>query len=125
MSIRVLVVDDEPDVSRLIERVLVAEGYDVTTLGDGLAALKRLSTERFDLLIVDVFMPDLDGLGVLRELRSRKDETPVLVVSGGRFSPDEARADGPLAAARAFGASVLPKPFSVDELLTAVRNRLA
>lgn len=120
MARRVLVVDDEADVRRSIERVLDVSGYQVTAVSDGARALRALDGDTFDLLIVDVYMPDMDGLGLMRELRTRGDSTPILAVSGGGESPHTLDPEGGLAVARAFGAGVLPKPFTVDELLGAI-----
>ena len=120
MARRVLVVDDEAGVRRSIARVLSVAGFHVTAVPDGARALHRLEADVFDLLIIDVYMPDMDGLGLMRELRSRNDETPILAVSGGGDSPHTLDPEGALAVARAFGAGILPKPFTVDDLLGAV-----
>ncbi|MEQ9568612.1 MAG: response regulator [Longimicrobiales bacterium] len=124
MARRVLVVDDEADVRRSIERVLEVSGFQVTAVSDGARALRALEGDTFDLLIIDVYMPDMDGLGLMRELRNRGDSTPILAVSGGGDSPHTLDPEGALAVARAFGAGVLPKPFTVDELLGAIRPLL-
>ncbi|MEK9502085.1 response regulator [Gaopeijia maritima] len=124
MSQRVLVVDDEEGVRRTIDKVLSLEGFKVTTVSDGNRALRILDGDVFDLLVVDIYMPDLDGIGLMRELRRRQDSTPVLAVSGGGESPHAFDSQGALAVARAFGAAVLPKPFTVDELLDGVRRAL-
>jgi CheY-like chemotaxis protein len=120
MARRVLVVDDEAGVRRSIERVLSVAGFQVTTVADGARALQKIEAEAFDLLIIDVYMPDMDGLGLMRELRNRSDRTPILAVSGGGDSPNALAPEGALAVAQAFGAGVLPKPFTVDDLLGAV-----
>lgn len=125
MARRVLVVDDEADVRRSIERVLEVSGYSVTAVSDGARALRALEGDTFDLLILDVYMPDMDGLGLMRELRHRGDQTPILAVSGGGDSPHSLDPSGALSVARAFGAGVLPKPFTVDELLGAIDALLA
>lgn len=124
MGQRVLVVDDEESIRRTIDKVLSLEGYSVTTVSDGNRALRALDGDVFDLLIIDIYMPDLDGIGVLRELRRRKDSTPVLAVSGGGESPHSFDSRGALSVAQAFGATVLAKPFTVDELLGGVRAAL-
>ncbi len=124
MGRRVLVVDDEADVRRSIERVLSVAGYSVTSVSDGNRALRALEADTFDLLIIDVYMPDMDGLGLMRELRSRNDTTPILAVSGGGDSPHALDPDGALAVAQAFGAGVLRKPFTVDDLLGGVEAQL-
>ena len=124
MARRVLVVDDEAAVRRSIERVLSVAGFQVTAVSDGARALQKLEADVFDLLIVDVYMPDMDGLGLMRELRSRNDPTPILAVSGGGDSPHALDPDGALAVAKAFGADILRKPFTVDDLLGAVSKLL-
>lgn len=124
MAQRVLVVDDEEGIRHTIDRVLSLEGFSVTTVSDGNRALRALDGDVFDLLIVDIYMPDLDGIGVLRELRRRQDSTPVLAVSGGGDSRHSFDSQGALSVAQAFGATVLAKPFTVDELLEGVRLAL-
>lgn len=124
MARRVLVVDDEAGVRRSIERVLSVAGYHVTAVADGARALQKLEADVFDLLIIDVYMPDMDGLGLMRELRSRGDTTPILAVSGGGDSPHALNPEGALEVAQAFGAGILPKPFTVDDLMGAVTELL-
>ena len=114
MGPRVLVVDDDAAIRRTLDRTLSVAGFQVTTVTDGNRALRTLDGDVFDLLIVDIYMPDMDGIGLLRELRRRKDRTPVLVVSGGGESPHAMDPEGALTVARAFGATVLAKPFGVD-----------
>ena len=98
MSRRVLVVDHEAGVRRSIERVHSVAGFHVTAVADGARALDQLEADVFDLPIVDVYMPDMDGLGLMRELRSRNDPTPILAVSGGADSPDALDREGALGA---------------------------
>ncbi len=124
MGQRVLVVDDDAAIRHTLDRTLSVAGFAVTTVSDGNRALRSLDVDVFDLLIVDIYMPDMDGIGLLRELRRRKDPTPVLVVSGGGESPHVMDPEGALAVARAFGATVLAKPFGVDELLASIETAL-
>lgn len=124
MAQRILVVDDEDAVRRTIDRVLSVAGFNVTTVSDGNRALRALDGDVFDLLILDIYMPDMDGIGLLRELRTRNDDTPVLAVSGGGDSRHSFTSESALSVARAFGAEVLAKPFTVDELLDAVQAAL-
>ncbi len=65
-SLRILVADDEEDVRGAVVDALQAAGYETTSVGDGAAALERLATTSFDLVIADVRMPKVDGLGCLR-----------------------------------------------------------
>lgn len=68
MSKKILIADDEFDIRFMLEQLLTLEGFDVRTAGDGKQALAALNEEDFDLLLLDLMMPELDGFGVLREL---------------------------------------------------------
>lgn len=81
MSENILVVDDELSNRRIVEQVLSRAGYNVETADDGAEALKRLDAFRPDLIVLDYMMPDFSGMDVLRELRKRDDDTPVIMVT--------------------------------------------
>jgi len=81
MSDNILIVDDEPSNIRIVEQVLSRTGYRVETAEDGAEALKQLETFHPDLIILDYMMPGLSGMDVLRELRRREDDTPVIMVT--------------------------------------------
>jgi len=68
---RVLVADDDPQMRRLVRSILEREGYEITEVVDGLDALEQIESHEFDLMLLDIDMPRLDGLGVLEELRAR------------------------------------------------------
>jgi two-component system, OmpR family, response regulator MprA len=115
---KLLVVDDNPALSRTLRRALGIEGYDVETAGDGAEALQRLAASRYDAVVLDVSMPRLDGLAVCWRMRERRDRTPVLMLTardavGDRVSGLDAGAD-----------DYLVKPFSLDELNARVRALL-
>jgi two-component system, OmpR family, response regulator MprA len=117
-SHKLLVVDDDPALSRTLRRALTIEGYDVECAADGAEALQRLSAIRFDAVLLDVAMPRLDGLAVCRLMRERRDRTPVLMLTardavGDRVSGLDAGAD-----------DYLVKPFALDELNARVRALL-
>ena len=80
---RILVVEDDPDIAALISRNLTQVGYEVSTVGTGLEALERIRKERPDLVTLDIFLPDIDGLKVLQTLKSDPDTVgvPIIVVS--------------------------------------------
>src|SRR5215212_3506978 len=80
-SHKLLVVDDDPALSRTLRRALTVEGYDVECAADGGEALQRLAVGRFDAVVLDVAMPRLDGLAVCRRMRERRDRTPVLMLT--------------------------------------------
>jgi DNA-binding response OmpR family regulator len=118
MSIpHVLVVEDDPSVRGLLQTLLVAEGYDVSTASDGLSGLVKASNHPPSLILLDLMMPDLGGVRVLEELRGDPAlaHVPVIVVTG--------KLDAVPALAEELGeASVFEKPFGVAELLARVAD---
>lgn len=80
MSNRVLVVDDEEKIREIIKKYAEFEGYEITEAGNGLEAIKICETQDFDLIIMDVMMPELDGFSTVRAIRQKK-EIPVLMLS--------------------------------------------
>jgi two-component system response regulator MprA len=116
--VRILVVDDEPQLRRALERTLKLEGYDVDTAEDGREALEELGRSAFDAVVLDVLMPELDGLETCRALRGRGDRTPVLMLTARDAVSD--RVDGLDAGADDY----LVKPFALEELLARLRALL-
>jgi DNA-binding response OmpR family regulator len=116
--VRILIVEDEPRILAFLARGLQAEGFTVDGAGDGVEALERALAEDYDLVVLDLLLPRLDGLTVLEELQRRRPALPIVVVS--------ARSDGPTKLRGfALGASdYVSKPFSFDELLARVRVHL-
>lgn len=115
---KILVVEDDPQVRQVLERVLDLEGYQITSTTDGGKALDMLASSRFDCVVMDVMMPFVDGLTACKELRHRGDRTPILMLTarhevGDRVAGLDAGAD-----------DYLVKPFAVDELLARVRALL-
>jgi two-component system response regulator MprA len=115
---RVLVVDDDPDVRDSLSRSLRFEGYTVTTAADGEQALARLADERPDVLVLDLQMPVLGGLETCRRLRLQGDDIPVLMLTARDGTRD--RVTGLDAGADDY----LPKPFALEELLARLRALL-
>ncbi len=115
---RILIVEDEARLARLIARVLGEEGYATEMVGDARSALRRALAEPFDLLIVDWMLPDLDGVQVIRRLRAAEMSVPVLMLTARTQIED--RVEGLDAGADDY----LPKPFAFPELLARVRALL-
>jgi len=118
---RVLVVEDDRDTRTMVEEVLIAGGFDVDTAGDSQAALRKIRATRYDLAIVDLMLPDLDGV-LLHDKIARVDLrlSRRLVFTTG-FTDRPAVVDFLRRTARGF----LAKPFRPDELLSAVTSALA
>jgi DNA-binding response OmpR family regulator len=115
---RILVVEDNLDLADLLVMHLREAGYAVQKAGDGRTALKRFEEEPFDLVILDLMLPDLDGLDICRRLRTRPDYLPILMLTAKSTEFD-----------RVLGLEVgaddyLTKPFSIRELLARVKALL-
>ena len=114
VAVRVLVIDDEAEVRAAVRTMLEEEGHEVTDAANGVEAMRILLGAPVDLVVCDLFMPDMDGLEVIRELRRNAPDVCVIAMSGGG-------ADGTidlLPMARALGATgVLYKPF--DRIVAA------
>lgn len=115
---RILVVDDEPAVRDALDRALRLDGYDVELAAGGREALDALGAGAPDALVLDLLMPDVDGLEVCRRLRSAGDRTPVLVLTARDAVPDRVRG------LDAGADDYLVKPFALDELKARLRALL-
>jgi two-component system OmpR family response regulator len=113
--VRVLVVDDEPALSELLSMALRYEGWDVRTAGDGLAAVRAARDFRPDAVVLDMMLPDLDGLEVLRRLRADGGDVPVLFLTAKDAVEDR------VAGLTAGGDDYVTKPFSLEEVVARLR----
>jgi DNA-binding response OmpR family regulator len=115
--LKVLVMDDEADTRIFLEDVLLAAGYEVVLARDGAEGMLRYESEPTDLALIDLFMPNREGLETIKELRKRAPDFPIIAISG------DSLADCLLQVARKIGANeILQKPFSPDELLASVKK---
>ncbi len=114
----VLVADDDRAIRESLERALQLEGYTVRTAADGVQALAAVHADPVDLLVLDVMMPGVDGLGVARVLRAEHDRTPILMLTARVETPDR------VAGLDAGADDYLAKPFELDELLARLRALL-
>ncbi|EET76864.1 response regulator transcription factor [Corynebacterium tuberculostearicum] len=113
---KILVVDDEQAVRESLRRSLRFNGYEVLTANDGLEAVETVRAENPELLILDVMMPNMDGLEVCRTLRSEGWDRPILVLTARDGVSDR------VAGLDAGADDYLPKPFALEELLARVRS---
>ena len=113
----ILVVDDDPKIVRLVRTYLERAGYRVVEATDGRAALAAIALEAPALVVLDVMLPEVDGLAVLRAVR-RSDRTPVIVLSARGLADDR------IAGLTAGADDYLPKPFSPAELVLRVQRIL-
>ena len=119
---RILLVEDSPEVSLSVREILASVGHSVEEAASGIEALKRLKAGAFDVIVSDIWMPEMDGIALLKEVRGSGNGVPVIVISGG--APNAPLTyTAPLAST--FGANeVIYKPFEKDELLNAVSAAL-
>jgi two-component system OmpR family response regulator len=117
-ALRVLVVDDEPNIADLLSLALRYEGFAVETAASGRAALERTERFRPHILVLDVMLPDLDGFEVARRLAARGDGIPVLFLTARDTTEDKVRG------LTIGGDDYMTKPFSVEELIARLRSIL-
>src|SRR6201991_2161909 len=111
---RVLVVDDEDNVSHLVSSALRFDGFETITADNGNSALAAVAEHDPDLVVLDVMMPGLDGLGVLQNLRAAGSQVPVIFLTARDSATDR------IGGLRAGADDYVVKPFSVEELLARV-----
>jgi CheY-like chemotaxis protein len=116
---RVLVVDDDLTIRATFADILGGEGYEVTAAPDGPEAVRLAARQRFDAILLDLFMPGMDGLTALPLLRDLAPDTGIVIVSA-YIEPDRAAE-----AFRLGAAAVLTKPPNLDELLACFRDLTA
>jgi two-component system, OmpR family, response regulator len=115
---RVLVVDDEEHISDLISTALRYEGFETSRCGSGREALRAVQAFRPDLVVLDVMLPDLDGVEVGRRLRAAGDPIPIIFLTARDSTEDKIRG------LSAGGDDYVTKPFSLEELVLRIRSVL-
>ena len=118
MTARILLADDDRAIRDALARALTLEGYDVVQASDGAQALTAVQGGSLDLAVLDVMMPNLDGLTVCRVLRAEKNRLPILMLTARTETQDR------VAGLDAGADDYLAKPFDLDELLARVRALL-
>lgn len=117
---RILLVDDDPLITELVVDMLGMEGHQVDTAPDGIEALRRLESQRYDLIITDLHMPKLDGSGFYRQLTERRTHPlkKIIFLTGTTGASSEHRL------IQESGVPILLKPFNVVDLIALVRRML-
>ena len=115
-KVKILIVDDEQVVLNSCRKILEAEGYEVFLSSSAVGALDAMKTTAFSLLLIDVKMPEHDGMYLIRQLNEHWPDTPVIAMSG--YHTNQTIED----ARKMEVASFINKPFTPDELLDSVRN---
>ena len=120
MAKRVLVVDDDEMVLMALDELLSPEGYEVHTVLSGAEALERLEVDDYDLLMLDIIMPEIDGFELCKRIRliEKYKETPIVFLTA--KSREEDRVSGLAAGANLF----LPKPISPEKLLGVISDTI-
>ena len=118
---RILLVDDDPMVTQLLFDMLSLDAYQIDTAPNGLAALEKVEARRYDLILTDLHMPELDGAGLYRELAKRQihPREKIIFLTGTAGTSEAHRL------VQETGLPLLLKPFNVSELLELVRKVLA
>ena len=116
---RVLIAEDEPRIASFIEKGLRANGFSTSVAADGGAARAQAASGEFDLLVLDIGLPVMDGFEVLRRLRAERNPIPVIILTARDSVQDT------VAGLEGGADDYMPKPFRFEELLARVRLRLA
>ncbi len=112
----ILLVEDEENLHEALKLNLELEGYDVTSVFDGAAALRAVEEEYFDLIILDVMLPEMDGITVAETIRIGNNEVPILILSAKNSSADR------VLGLKKGADDYLTKPFNLEELLLRVHK---
>jgi CheY-like chemotaxis protein len=121
---RVLVVDDDPMVCVAIELCLTRQGFEVTVADGGEAGMRALESSRFDVMLIDVFMPHMRGFESIRMFHERRPDVPIVAMSGYAFANTERAPDFLRMTIELGAACCLRKPFTPNALLTTINECL-
>lgn len=117
-QIRILLVEDEESLQEAIKLNLQMEDYNVTVAADGISALKEFRSSRFDLIILDIMLPEIDGFTVCQTIRLENNKIPIIILTAKDTPADKVQG------LRLGADDYLTKPFNLDEFLLRVKNLL-
>ncbi|MCC6289137.1 MAG: response regulator transcription factor [Chitinophagaceae bacterium] len=112
----ILLVEDEENLQEALKLNLELEGYEVTCAGNGTDALKKINEEYFDLIVLDVMLPELDGIGVAENVRLKNNDVPILMLSAKNSNADK------VLGLKKGADDYITKPFNLEELLLRVQK---
>ncbi|MCF6411350.1 response regulator transcription factor [Pseudalkalibacillus salsuginis] len=115
---KILIVEDEEKIARVIKLELEFEGYEVDAAYDGLTGLEKIRSDTWDLVLLDIMLPELNGLEVLRRIRTKDENTPVILLTARDSVPEK------VAGLDQGANDYITKPFQIEELLARVRASL-
>ncbi len=118
MSTRILVIEDEPAVASVIQKALTEEGYEISIAMDGVSARDHVHRFEYELLVMDVMIPGINGIDLTRQLRKADIHTPILMLTA------LGSTDNIVSGLDAGADDYLTKPFKIAELLARVRSLL-
>ncbi|TCJ13960.1 response regulator transcription factor [Flaviaesturariibacter flavus] len=118
-KLSILLVEDEENLHETLRLNLELEGYEVTSAYDGIAALKSFQEEYFDLIIMDIMIPEVDGFSVTQNIRLTNDEVPILILSARNASEDRIKG------LKKGADDYLTKPFNLEELMIRVQKLIS
>lgn len=119
MSKKILLIEDMKGVRESLEVILSIQGYQVDFANNGAEGLQKAKASKYDLIITDILMPELDGTEVIMQLHASGNKTPVLAISAGG---DGVSAKQALTLAKEKASAILEKPFSKEDLLTKIKE---
>jgi two-component system alkaline phosphatase synthesis response regulator PhoP len=118
-KLSILLVEDEENLHEALRLNLELEGYEVTSAYDGIAALKAVQDEYFDLIIMDIMIPEVDGFAVTQNIRLSNNEVPILILSARNNSEDRIKG------LKRGADDYLTKPFNLEELVLRVQKLIS
>lgn len=116
MKNRILLLEDEENLQQTLTLNLEMEGYTVNAVGDGIAAIRAFGEEKFDLIILDIMVPNIDGVTVCENIRLKDPKVPILFLSAKNTSEDR------VLGLKSGGDDYLTKPFNLEELILRVNK---